>query len=347
MAQLASQAKGGYYPAPEKEAELICRRLQIEEKCSLLNIIDTCCGKGDVLLQFKNYFLEQGAEQVIAYGNELEKGRFQEAKEKLNHVVHGGYEVLRTSANFNFLWGNPPYDNGGLERMEVSFLRMHTLRNEKQILQRNAVVALCIPQGILADVAPIVANRLDDISVYRFTDDHYYDFHQVVLFGIFREPSREKIKEVRNWLKDIAEMGPEAIPPLDHNDGKVYIVPSATAEVSHFRGAALKPEEIYQDLLLSPVFLEVEEKWYPSSLKKAKLKKPILPLKTAHIATAIAAGAIDGHMGSFVIEAYTKHVSKKEEVFDLEGKLVAEEFTTKPISVTRIFHPEYGIKDLT
>lgn len=347
MAQLASMAKGGYYPAPESEAALICRRLRIEPNTQLLNITDTCCGKGEALLQFQNHFRDLGAEQVRSYGNELEKGRYEEASKKLDHVVHGAYEALRTQAHFSFLWGNPPYDDGGLERMETSFLRLHTLKNEKQILQRNAVLALCIPQHVLEDVAPIVANRIDDVSVYRFTDDHYDTFKQVVLFGVFKEPKRSKIKEVRNWLKDIADKGPSAVPPLDHPDGKVYVVPASSEKISYFRGAALQPDEIYKDLLLSPLFQEMADKMFPSTLQKATLKKPILPLKPAHIATAIAAGAVDGHMGSFVIEAYTKRISTKEEIRDADGNLVSEEYTTKPTSVTRIFHPEYGIKDLT
>lgn len=347
MARLASAAKGGFYETPPTEAELICKRLRVQDDTKLLNILDTCCGKGDVLQQFKKHFQNSGVEKVNACGNEMEKGRFEEAQTKLDQTVSGGYESLRTSPTFSFLWGNPPYEDGGIERMEVTFLRLHTLKNERQMLQKNAVVALCIPQHVLADVAPIVASRLDDVSVYRFTDDHYDTFKQVVLFGYFREPKKKQKKEVRGWLKEVASKGPQALPTLAEEDGVSYDLLASEEEVSYFRGYALDPSELLKDLQGSSVFEEVEEKWMPSSLrKKATLKKPILPLKTAHVATAIAAGAIDGHLGEFVIEAYTKSVTTKEEIRNEEGMLTHEEFTTKPVSITRVFHPLHGIIDL-
>lgn len=338
MARMASSAKGGYYATPPEMAELICQRIYCEEG-STLHILDTCAGKGDVLLQFKEHLLNQGAEKILAYGNELERGRMEESSQKLDCVVHGGYEVLRTTPSFNFLWGNPPYEVGGLERMELTFLRMHTLRNEKRMLQENAVVSLCIPQHVLDDVAPVVAQRLSDVSVYRFTDEHYPVFKQVVVFGYFKEPPKKKQKLVRRWLRKVAEMGAGALKPLDCKGGKKYKVLSATEEIGYFRGNALKPEELLADLKNSSVFKEVQEMWMPSSLKDAKLKRPILPLKPTHLATAIAAGAVDGHLGDFVIEAHTQIEMKKETVDSPDGKSKQEITVKSPVTITDVYVP--------
>jgi hypothetical protein len=344
MSRLASQAKGGYYATPPEMGKLICRWLKVEEGARI-NILDPCCGNGDIMAQFKDHFLEQGA-VVKAYGNELERSRYEEACTKLDVVVHGGYESLRTTPDFSFLWGNPPYDQGALERMEVTFTRLFTARNERRKLQKGAVVGLCVPQYVLTDLAPVVASRLDEISVFRFTDEFYPLFKQVVLFGIFNQPSKEKEKKVARWLKRIGKMGPEAVLPLDSPKGKVYQVPPATGEVGYFRGAALSPIELLKDLKDSPVFDEVRENWMPSSVfKTSKLKRPILPLKPAHIAIAIASGAVDGHMGNFVIEAHTR-IEIGKETTELEQGGESVRVLRKPVTVTRVFHPEYGIFDL-
>ena len=344
MSRLASQAKGGYYATPPEMGELICQRLKVEEGARI-NIMDPCCGTGDILVQFKEHFTGQGA-IVKAYGNELERSRYEEACTKLDVVVHGGYESLRTTPDFSFLWGNPPYDRGALERMEVTFTRHFTVRNEKRKLQKGAVVALCVPQYVLADLASVVPYRLDEITVYRFTDEFYPQFKQVVLFGVFNQPSRQKAKLVAKWLKRVAQMGPEALLPLDSPKGKIYQVPPATGEVGYFRGAAMDPYELLKDLKESPVFDEVQEWWMPSSVfKTGKLKRPILPLKPAHIAIAIASGAVDGHMGNFVIEAHTRLEIEKETLEQEDGSKSVR-VVRKPVTVTRVFHPEYGIFDL-
>jgi hypothetical protein len=345
MARIASEAKAGFYATPPEMMELICRYRLTAKKEDLINILDPCAGEGHALRMIQEH-LKELETNVISYGNELELGRYQEASKHLDHVIHGGYEGLRTSPSHTLLWGNPPYDFGGLERMELTFLRLFTYRNANQKLQPGAVVCLCIPQEILADVAVVVGARLSDIAVYRFTDEYYPRFRQVVLFGYFKEPPGKVAKQQRDYLIEVSSKGPSGLLPLDHEDGIIYTIPAATSPIEFFRGEALNPEELAKDLLGSPVFQEVQDLFMPPSLKKGSIKRPPLPPKVAHIATLIAAGSVDGNMGGFYINGLTKVVKEKVDIENDAGKVVREEYFYRPKSITRVFHPEHGILDL-
>lgn len=111
MARIASQSKGGFYATPEGQMSLILPHLRIKEGEGYLNLFDPCAGEGEALKQIGEYltFVEQNL-SIKTYGVELEETRFYKAKEVLDHLIHDGYENVRTEANFNAVWLNPPYD---------------------------------------------------------------------------------------------------------------------------------------------------------------------------------------------------------------------------------------------
>ncbi|MFF0828854.1 DUF6094 domain-containing protein [Brevibacillus sp. NPDC003359] len=345
MARLASQAKGGFYATPTEMIELVSRRLVVHPG-KHVNILDTCCGEGDALLQLKTNLLGKGA-TVSTYGNELEHGRYEKARTKLDVVIQGGYEGVRSSPYQTLCWLNPPYDNGGIERMELTAFRIHTYRNEQQMLQKGAVVCFCIPQEILADVASAVSRKLDAVRVYRFTDEFYPVFRQVVVFGYFQEPLGKDAAETEQHLKEVAKQGPSFVTPLDYNDGIEYIVPAAQGEVSYFRGEALRTDELWKDLQGSTVFGDVVTMMFPPSLQNAnRLKRPPLPLKIAHMGLAITANTVDGNMGDFWLSGYTVNDPETQYIENDEGITVREEIVHRPVPVARIFSPKFGIVEL-
>lgn len=346
MARLASQSKGGYYATPEKMVDLISERLSIPSS-RFINILDPCCGEGEVLKQIQSNLQLKGA-IVTSYGNELEGTRYEVAKSNIDHVIQGGYEGLRTTPYHTFLYLNPPYDEGGLERTEVSSFRLHTYRNEGQRLQKGAIVCFCIPQYVLKDVANLVSQRLDDVTVYRFTDDFYSTFKQVVVFGVFREPKGMDSRRVREYLKEVAEEGPRSLPPLDVQDGKIYEVPESHGIIEYFRGEAMRPDELWKDLQTSPVFQDIQELQMPAALQQVnRLKRPPLPFKIAHMGLAITANAVDGNFGDFWLSGYTIFEAETTEIYDdITGDKIREEVVHRPIPVARIFHPQKGIIEL-
>ncbi|MEF3309373.1 DUF6094 domain-containing protein [Paenibacillus sp. GYB004] len=230
----------------------------------------------------------------VTYGVELEEGRYHTAKTVLDHVIHDGYENLRTESNFSLLWLNPPYDEGFGERLEVTFLRSLTGKNN--VLGKDGLLFFCVPQYVLKPAAGIISGRFHDVRVYRFTDEFYPVFKQVVLIGRFGKDPNGKSKEIYKLLRDLGDQGPEAIPTLEEIEQDIKLYPSPSS-IEIFRANRLSVEELQRDLKTSPLFKDVEEKLTPVS-NRAKMKNPMLPLKATHTAVAIASGAVGGNMGT-------------------------------------------------
>ena len=124
MARLTSQMKMGFYATPINIVRQIKNLLNIRPGARLL---DTCCGEGEAL-----QIIADGAD-AATYGAELDRERFNKAKEVLHNTVWADsvYELRASVQGFGLLWLNPPYDynEGGYEqtrqRLEIQFLKHH------------------------------------------------------------------------------------------------------------------------------------------------------------------------------------------------------------------------------
>lgn len=311
MARYASEAKGGFYATPEEEMRLVCARLKTEPS-SFINIIDPCAGTGEPLKMAANTLKAQGAD-AISYGIEIEETRARECEimEMIDHVINCPYEEARVSPikSFSFLWLNPPYNEKEKERTEVIFLKNLT-DNQRGFLQEGGLLGYCIPQYTLGHASHLLAARFDDITVYRFTNDNFHYYKQIVVFGYRRKIARMGLeaKKYRDYLQMLSDSEPKKLPTLDKNDGCFFQVPPSVNKIEKFRSSKLKPEEIAECLNASPVFNEALEIIKPPERKNIVLKPPVLPLKIAHHAICIAAGAVGGNMGNHILTGRTKKV---------------------------------------
>lgn len=343
MARIASQSKGGFFATPEGQMSLILPHLRVKEEQGYLNLFDPCSGEGEALKQLADHFRTIKNVTVQTYGVELEETRFQKAKDVHDHLLHDGYENVRTEANFNLCWLNPPYDQVFHERTELRFLRTLSSKS-KNVFANDGLLMFCVPQYVLDKCAMILAERFRDIKVYRFTDDAYDVFKQVVVFGYFGNPgNREIVKETREYLKEIGTAGPEALPTLEEIEEEFYLQPS-NEPISLFRAGKLKPEELLNDLKDSMVFQEFEKRVTPE-IKNSTMRRPLLPLKMAHAGTAIAAGAVGGNLGNHIVVGLTKPVTVLSELEDDEGTVKKEIYTKHHKSVVRVFARD-GIHEL-
>jgi len=340
MARIASQSKGGFYATPEGQLSLILPRLNTRE--GFINLLDPCAGEGKALKQLGDHLMSINS-QVTTYGVELEEGRFEKAKNVLDIVVHEGYENLRTEANFNLVWLNPPYDEVFHERTELRFLRTLSSKS-KNVFAENGLLLFCVPQYVLGKCSNILSERFRDIKVYRFTDDAYDVFKQVVVFGYYGKPkSREVVSETREYLRTIAKEGPEVLPTLEEIEEDYEIYPSEEP-IHLFRAGRLSTDELLQDLKNSTVFSEFEKRVTPE-VRKSQMKRPLLPLKLTHAGIAIASGAVGGNMGNHIVVGLTKPVTELSEEVDEEGLTKKEIYTKHHKSVVRVF-TQNGIYEL-
>lgn len=343
MARLASQSKGGFYATPDGQMSLILPHLKVKDLKGYLNFLDPCCGEGEALKQLGDHFSEAHQITVKTYGVELEETRFEKANKQIHQVIHDGYENIRTEANFNLLWLNPPYDEVFHERTELTFLRALSSKS-KNVLAKNGLLMFCIPQYVVDKCAMVLSERFRHIKVYRFTDDAYDVFKQVVVFGYFGAPStREEVKETRKYLKEIGSSGPEILRTLEEIEEEFELCPSEEP-ITLFRAGRLNSNELLQDLKESTIFSEFEKRVTPK-VNKSSMERPLLPLKLAHAGTAIASGAVGGNLGNHIVVGITKPVTELNEVMDDEGLTKKEIFTKHHKSVIRVF-TRNGIHEL-
>lgn len=332
MARYASEAKGGYYPTPARQMALVCKRLAVNPG-DVVNLLDPCAGEGLALKQMADDLKEKGAE-VQTYGIELEAKRAEKAKQVLDHVIAAGYETVRmTNGVISAMWLNPPYSASDGKRVEINFLRDLTDRH----LQAGGLLMYCIPQYILGYAAVLLASRFDNIKVYRFTDEDYPVYKQVVVFGYRREKSSSGPEARRNkeYLVYLGHLGPEGLPPLDREDEEVFVVPAASGPVKLFRSSNISAEEAREAIAKSPALAKARELIEPALAAQIKVRTPILPLKLAHMGTAIAAGAVGGNMGSHIVVGTTKKVT---ECYEKGENAVAQ--VEKFVTSVKVFSPE-------
>lgn len=299
MARLGSESKGGFYPTPTKEIELILRRVKQEHDYPF-SIFDPCAGTGTALLQIKNHFSNQ--DMVESYGIEIEKTRAYEAKRNVDHLLQCGYEDTRISHDtFSLMYLNPPFMQLKNERSEYRFFKDLTQSNNT--LSTSALVILNVPQYTLAELSKIIVSRLEDIKVYRFTDDNYYDFKQVIVFGYLRGSQKNHQKNSTNkehlieYLTDISYRGPECLEPLDTEDDVCYVVPPQVKPTTIFASTIVTIDDVKNSSkeirFLDKIFSLVDD----VRLQNDHIQNPAMPLKITHQVQAIQSGALPEHMG--------------------------------------------------
>lgn len=341
MARLASESKGGYYPTPIDEVKRINERLTLTGQ-EPVNLIDPCCGTGEALGIISQHLKTVGL-QTTSYGVELEQSRAFDAAIELDHVIRDGYESVRTEPHFSLLYLNPPHQDGFSERVETTFLRNLTGRR-RNILQPDGLLVYVIPQNVLKDASGVLSSRFSDLNVYRFTDDNYSRFHQVVLFGRNQRPDLQTKKKNLKWLKDIAEGDQDTLPTLDEEDSITYEL-SPSEPMTLFRAGKLNDYELARDLTSSEIFEETKRAFNNTSFD-ISFERPILELKPMHYSVATMADTDrGGNMGGhFLVSDVVKKKSEKENTDD-EGNLKNEEITEHYQSRVRVFSKE-GVFDL-
>lgn len=346
-------AKMGYYPTPLTMMKKIRDRLTCTGACRLM---DPCCGEGDALAELA---IVSSAFESVTYGIELDGHRAQAAQEKIHHVVHCGYERARVEqASMQLLFLNPPYDAqsglGGLEmRKELIFLR-----DLYKLLAPDGILVFVIPRYTLGpEMVNALLHRFTDLAVYRFDDKEYQAFRQVVVFGRRRKKNLTSAKEmteadrqVKNEMLVYGKDMEQSMPYLDEPDGRTWRIPSASDMETPilFRGYVLDEAELRLDLAQSDVF-KIAENLLLSTDTQSSLKRPLLPFRRTHMATLIAAGALNGAVGvgqnRHMVVGMTRKVVNRDIVKNEDGSETVID-TESYITAVRTIQPDGTILDL-
>jgi len=285
--RLGAQAKMGYYPTPQPVISLIADILMRNVKGNI-KLLDPCAGEGSALKHIGEML------RAETYGVELDTERGGIAKESLTQCLITDYMATRISNHaFSMLYLNPPYDwaikddeVSSSERYERTFLG-----NTIRYLITNGVLVYLIPRARLdKPIAKILAYRFKDVKVFRFPEDEYKAFRQIVLFGVLKKRA-EHDEDLAQHLIDVGH-GKAIVPFLDTAECKYAVPPSPEIKNFLFRTTRIDPGELEIEVRQYGLREKINRLVKPLTLSERI--KPIMPLRQGHLAQLLACGMMNG-----------------------------------------------------
>lgn len=283
IGRLTNNVKMGYYPTDIAHVKRIKQALRFPE--GNVNLLDPCCGCG---LALEMLAMEKKA---VTYGIEIDESRGAEAEGRLNRVGYGSffYSKLANEA-FHAVFLNPPYlsvmSEGGIRaRHEKRFL-VESLH----CLMQTGILIYIIPYYRLTnDICRVLCDNFQDISVYRFVDEEFAKFKQIVVFGVKKK--KEDGSKQAEILSQYA-MQPEKIPAIDKLGTECYAIPGVAKAVDLFKGAVFNLGELGRQLAASKSVSMLFEESRIDALEK----RPLLPLSIGQVGLIGGSGLINGYI---------------------------------------------------
>jgi len=336
--RIHGRIKMGHYPTPPRVVELIRRYLSFPSE--EFSCLDPCCGEGDALAS-----LVAGTE-AINYGIELDHQRAEESKARLRHVLRCGIEETRIQhRSCSLLLLNPPYDemtleeeaNTKTERQERAFLRMTV-----SYLIPGGVLVYIIPQNRLdKSIARLLASRFEHINVHRFPDPEYGDFRQIVIFGV-RKKDNTLDEQQALKLQNITErdLAPLAMTP------EVHCLVPASGPLTLFRSILIDPEELEKHMAQSPLWRRFSALTTRSEIH---IPRPPLPLHSGHLGLLLAAGKLDGIVGTgedrHLVKGSVRKITTVLQEF--KGDVLEERELDRYVVSIKVLNQQGEIRELT
>ena len=288
--RLAAQAKGGFYPTPERVVDLLAELIHTptgyyHRDRETLRLLDPCCGAGEALAQLAERMDAPNAITIETYGVELHRDRAEEAEKRLGHALAS--DLFATSiANgaFGLLLLNPPYDHDSEDkRTEHAFLTQTT-----RYLAEGGLLVFIVPRQRLAVSARYLSTHYGRMRCWAFPHPEREVFDQVVLMGYRKAdpvPDAHGESMALEWAVGEPEpMRPEQYPPFTPKTTPSGDILFTTRTVDPVAAAA---EARRSGLWTST---EITDTLWPARDTRTR---PLMPLRRGHMAMLVAAGFLD------------------------------------------------------
>jgi hypothetical protein len=336
--RIHGRIKMGHYPTPTRVVELIRNYLAFPP--GQFSSLDPCCGEGDALVGLVP------KTTAITYGVELDHQRAEQSKCRLNHVLRCGIEETRIQhRSCSLLLLNPPYDqltleeeaNAKTERQELAFLRMTV-----PYLIPGGVLVYIIPQNRLdKPIARLLASRFEHIHVLRFPDPEYVDFRQIIVFGV-KKANNILDEQEASRLQSLPKM---ELSPLSDKAEMAYPI-LASGPLTQFRSILVDPEDLKKHMAQSALWKRFAALTTRSELR---IPRPPLPLHSGHLGLLLAAGKLDGIMGSGEDSHLVKGTVRKITTVlqEIKGEVLEERELDRYVVSIKILNQHGEIRELT
>lgn len=337
MARLASQEKMGYYETPQKVVKQIKTAFEFEPHT---RFFDPCCADGKAL-----HSLTDAIEGAETLGVELEKSRYEKASSVLSNVIWADAltEIRYSSKMVDLLFLNPPYDVGYRgKRLEYEFLRAY-----HSSLVLNGVLIFIIPHRTLWHVKTFLSQYYGNLEVYRFPDDEFERFKQIVIIGRRKYLTSKQIEKNTTRLTAISNLNiegdiktlPTTANITDTFNRRKIQVNKKSKNTYLFKGTHIEPKEL---MPLTSSLKDIFGKHI--KVPDFKCMQPIMPLKKGHLAMLLAAGLINGeikHNGHNLVVKGTVTVTEEARDEDTEDASV-HIIKTKSVTTINLLNMETG-----
>jgi len=268
----------GFFATPERVVDMVRERLQFPAEP--FAALDPCAGEGAALAQLC------AGTSARTYGIEPDAARHAAAAQALDSVLHSTIEEATISHQaFSLIYLNPPYD----QEHEKAGEGKKTVRKEITFLRR--CLPLLAPRGVLVFVVPrhiftadnvaYLSQKLDRLEIWDFPEPEREQFGQAIAIG-----TRSTEKQPNATAVDITAEPPATAP---------HVVPTSNPDLKIWRTSRLTPAELAAASQASPLWRTLEPN--PEEAAQAT-RRPPLPLHAGHLSMLLAAGCLDGIIGT-------------------------------------------------
>lgn len=151
------------------------------------------------------------------------------------------------------------------------------------------------------DIARVLCDNFEKLSVYRFCGKEFTKFHQIAVLGC-RIPRKDGSRLAPAFLSRVEIL--EQIPTLDELPPESYALPPATAKVQIFYGSVFNEVELARQLESSALCKKL---YREENVLDRMDKQPLLPLKVGQVGLIAGSGMVNGYAGGeapHVIKGY-------------------------------------------
>lgn len=310
MARLESIAVGGHFKTPTHLLPRIAKLAAPYHGTGEITLLDPCAGEGEAILALcKSWGM---AKTPNIYACEMEETRATAFKLKCSqekwtlgrNLIHG--DAFRVAFDKGYKEGasvlflNPPYDlDRTYGRLEHKFLVRFT-----PALMLNGILVLVVPHYALTASAEYLASEYRNLHCFKFPDEDFSVYKQVVLFGQrsgSTAPDQELVKRITQWVAD-----PQSLPELPNiTSAPLCEIPSSVSHKDGFQEWVLRPADMTSLLAKVKPWTQSQRNGSSSSvssvvpdlpLEEMLLRKYplVVPPRPAHIAAGIASGIFNG-----------------------------------------------------
>lgn len=215
------------------------------------------------------------------------------------YAIHADFlcGVKITNGVFSFCFANPPYGkNDDGERLERLFIeKMHSY------IAKQGMLALVIPYGTLLDEKGFLKSffrRFTPLQVYRFDDDEYEKYHQIVVVARKNSWFTNRSGAYDAFLESVSDLSAIPYLPKETEEVELFeVLPSADERIQYFTTLVFDADKAAANLCTANLCKVFGDRGFPKPYESVSLGRPPVPLSKDNSYLMAICGAGQGIAG--------------------------------------------------